>query len=475
MVGVRHSAPPRDQRAEGSASGTQPRWRRAAREPLVWILLIAAVSRCTWIGTYGLMSDESYYWDWSRRLSAGYYDHPPLIAWLIRSSTAVIGTTEYGVRFWWGVAATAVVGLAYWMGRQAGTQSGGLLCAGFFFAGPVFLATSGLATPDGLALFWWIATLAAFQQALRARSRWPWVWCGLCFGCGLESKYTVVFLLPSLFIALLCTRHGRSWLRRREPYLAAAVALAVFSPNIIWNATHGWVTMAFQLQHGQSQAQSGLSFWDQSLAYLTVQVGVAMPFNLAIYVLGTVAGFIVGLRRGDALLLALSLSAGGTFTFFLVVNGMYHWTLPAYVSAALCGGILGGYVIDGLGSRPAVRKTVIAAGALVVLAGVVVSFVSVGSLVARRPLMPYDADLVQEWIDATAPQHDLGQEVHNLLRTGPRTGPRRVLITAADYGTASLAAFYAPEHPRVYSQDHQYGLWGGIPFCPACTVFDVTQ
>src|SRR5262245_35071705 len=43
--------------------------------------------------------DEPYYWLWSRHLSWGYYDHPPAIAIVIRTGTALFGDTEFGVRF----------------------------------------------------------------------------------------------------------------------------------------------------------------------------------------------------------------------------------------------------------------------------------------------------------------------------------------------------------------------------------------
>ena len=45
-----------------------------------------------------LSADEAYYWLWSRHLAAGYFDHPPAIAWLIRAGTSLFGDTPLGVR-----------------------------------------------------------------------------------------------------------------------------------------------------------------------------------------------------------------------------------------------------------------------------------------------------------------------------------------------------------------------------------------
>src|SRR3954452_16212887 len=42
--------------------------------------------------------DEAYYWMWSKHLAGGYYDHPPMVAVVIRLGTMIAGDTELGVR-----------------------------------------------------------------------------------------------------------------------------------------------------------------------------------------------------------------------------------------------------------------------------------------------------------------------------------------------------------------------------------------
>src|SRR5437763_13448803 len=45
-----------------------------------------------------LTFDEAYYWTWSKHLAGGYYDHPPMVAVVIRLGTLMAGDTEFGVR-----------------------------------------------------------------------------------------------------------------------------------------------------------------------------------------------------------------------------------------------------------------------------------------------------------------------------------------------------------------------------------------
>ena len=45
-----------------------------------------------------LTFDEAYYWMWSKHLAGGYYDHPPMVAFVIRLGTMIAVDTELGVR-----------------------------------------------------------------------------------------------------------------------------------------------------------------------------------------------------------------------------------------------------------------------------------------------------------------------------------------------------------------------------------------
>ena len=60
------------------------------------------------------------------------------------------------------------------------------------------------------------------------------------------SKYPVALLGAAILIFLIVDRQSRSWLLRHEPYLAALIALILFSPVLLWNIRNGWISFAFQ-------------------------------------------------------------------------------------------------------------------------------------------------------------------------------------------------------------------------------------
>src|SRR5262245_15573697 len=77
--------------------------RFTAIKTLFWacvaIVVGLTILRGIFITTIELRVDEAYYWTWSKEDVISYLDHPPMIAWLIRLSTSVLGDTNFGVRF----------------------------------------------------------------------------------------------------------------------------------------------------------------------------------------------------------------------------------------------------------------------------------------------------------------------------------------------------------------------------------------
>src|SRR5271154_5667220 len=64
-----------------------------------------------------LMPEEAYYWMYSQHPSLSYFDHPPMVAWVIAAGTWLFNDTETGVRICGNLMATAAIGLMYWYAR----------------------------------------------------------------------------------------------------------------------------------------------------------------------------------------------------------------------------------------------------------------------------------------------------------------------------------------------------------------------
>ena len=101
-------------------------------------------------------------------------------------------------------------------------------------------------TPDAPLTAAWVASLYYLERALVAGSPGAWWRAGLALGIGAISKYSIGLLVAVTAVFMLWDPPSRRWWRRFEPYGAALLAIAVFSPVILWNAQHEWASFAFQ-------------------------------------------------------------------------------------------------------------------------------------------------------------------------------------------------------------------------------------
>ncbi len=181
-----------------------------------------------------LLDDEAYYWVWAQRPAAGYYDQPPLIAWLILATTSLFGDAEWAVRLG-SVLCTAVAPIALvWAGEDRA------FTLAWWAAVPGLAWLTWLCTPDAPLLALWAVAVAG---GLAGGRGW-WV-AGVAAGLAMECKYTGAAVYPLLVMAV----GPREW-RSPHVWAGALVAAVLVLPNVVWNAQNDWVALRFQLDEG---------------------------------------------------------------------------------------------------------------------------------------------------------------------------------------------------------------------------------
>lgn len=253
-------------------SGSAPLW--------LWLpaVLALAGSAAGWLAI-GALPDEAYYWVWSQRLQAGYYDHPPLIAWLIWPFATVFDSAVWAIRMpavlSWAVG--AVVGYRL-TARVFSSRRAGALAVLVWSTLPAVQIGFHIVTPDAaLIIFTWF-TYALVQRALTRRSAGWWLVAGFCGGLTVLGKYTGALVPIGILLALLLSREGRRMLGRGGPWLAAASSLVAFAPVVLWNWRNDWISFAFQFGHGVKSAPAG-DPWLLLAAFVAGQLAVAMPWT----------------------------------------------------------------------------------------------------------------------------------------------------------------------------------------------------
>ncbi|MEP6765752.1 MAG: glycosyltransferase family 39 protein [Gemmatimonadaceae bacterium] len=246
----------------------------------VWIAGAFAV-RTLIASRVPLLPDETYYWDWTRHLQAGYFDHPPGIALLIRGGTALFGNNRLGIRAGPALCALVMHVSLTVLAVRLGNARDGVRAAMIMTLLP--LATLGLvlATPDAPLLASASVALLCLERALNApvKSRaslcW-WLLTGVALGIAFVSKYAAVLLPGALVAACIVYAPLRVRLREPGPWLASIIALVCFAPVVRWNANNDWISFRFQLNHGLSSAARGNPI-NRELEMIGGQLGLATP------------------------------------------------------------------------------------------------------------------------------------------------------------------------------------------------------
>ena len=218
------------------------RWRVAA----IGVASYVCVLRLMFLGLADLLPQEAYYWNYSQHLDIGYLDHPPMVAWLIWVGTSVFGNNEFGVRIAAWLAWFATAFFSFRLTHRQFGKSAAFVSLLLVAALPFYFATGFFMTPDAPLVAAWAGTLYFLERALIGDRRNAWWGVGICIGLGMLSKYTIALLVPAMLLFMLADTRARTWLKQPEPYLAAVLALLIFSPVIYWNLENGLASFAFQ-------------------------------------------------------------------------------------------------------------------------------------------------------------------------------------------------------------------------------------
>ncbi len=309
------------------------------------LILTTLLARLAFAGALGLGIDESYMVASGRTLQLGYFDHPPLAWWMAWAAAHAAGSDAViFVR----LPFVLLFALTTWLMFRLTTilfgACAGLWAAALLNAAPVFGITAGTwVLPDGPLIAALLGAALCLVSALPATGRAAWGWwlgVGLCAGLALFSKYSAALTIAGAFVFLLTTMAGRRWLMRPHPYAAGLLALAVFSPVLIWNAGHGWASLLFQI----GRAGSGRLHPFGPLSTLLGEALFVLPW---IWVPLMVCGAIA-IRRGPQdpqrwLLACLALPPILTFSVVsLHSQVLFHWAAPGYLMLfPLLGDVIG--------------------------------------------------------------------------------------------------------------------------------------
>jgi 4-amino-4-deoxy-L-arabinose transferase-like glycosyltransferase len=278
--------------------------------------------------------DEAYYWVWSRNLQLSYFDHPPLIAYLVRAATCW-SNSEFFVRLPALFCSTLTAILIFVTAKRLFTARAANITLILLLALPIFEGTFFILTIDSPLLMLWSLSLYCAVRGFIQQERVFIYYFGIALGFALLAKYTAVLILPGLLLFLLLSPRQRMQLRHKDLYLALGLSLIIFSPVLWWNYQHDWVSFRFQLHHGIAVERkiNLFSFVD----YIGALFGAANPFiSVPLLVFLLIKRKQILANDKYLLLCSIFLWVVGFFAYHSLFKFMEaNWVVPAFLSGVI--------------------------------------------------------------------------------------------------------------------------------------------
>jgi membrane-associated phospholipid phosphatase len=444
------------------------------------IFILSTVYRLSYIAAahHTLSPEEAQYWDWSRHLDWSYYSKPPLIAYLIRFFTMLFGTTAFSVRLG-SVICSIFLGIITWKWTKEMFGSDRVAFFTTFILNfiPLYAVGAILMTTDTPLGIFWAATLYALYRAIFINQKSAWYLSGFLFGLGMLSKYTMVLLVPCLFIYFLISSEHRFWLKRKEPYQAMLIGFIMFLPVIYWNYAYGWVT--FKHVAEQANVPGGFILQPKEFFnFLGSQFGVISPFLF----LGMMYSSYVMIRKWasgkphrsipdveikmDNKLKFLLCTSIPVYLFFQIksIQGKVeaNWAANAYYSWTIFMVI---YFDQWYQKKEISKKTGLLRVCiwLSILCAILITVVMHDTNLIRE--MGIHFPLSKDPTTRLVGWNQLGSQVTNVELAMPQ--PSKTFLFSEQYQLTAELAFYVKGQPSVYCVNldrrmNQYDLWPGI-------------
>jgi undecaprenyl-diphosphatase len=276
-----------------------------------------------------------------------------------------------------------------------------------------------------------------------------WILLGISIGCGLLTKYTMALFYPAAILFLLLLKEQRRVFLTKGPYVALLICLIVFSPVIIWNTQHDWVT--FRHTAGQVQMAKGVQLSLKSFfEFFGSQLGVITPF---LFIIMGVSLWKLRNQYEGAFLFWFSIPI---IAFFLLksIQGKVqaNWALPGYITSIIA---FSAYSIKKFYSEGRSMKFFIVTA---VLLSVIATSVGHYSSLLSLPGKMDPTNRIRGW-------KELGAEVTKIYEGMSAIQP--TFIFSDGYQMSSELAFYVKGHPVTYCINlgrrmNQYDLWPGF-------------
>jgi hypothetical protein len=417
-------------------------------------------------GRYGYHRDEFYYLASGLHPAFGYVDQPPLTPLVARAEYELFGDSAVALR----LAPSLATGLTVLVTALIARELGGGVGARALAAGAVAVAAFPIGTGHMLStstfdLLAWAVLSWLLVRALRDGGR-VWLAAGAVAGLALENKALVVALLGAVAVGVLAVG-PRNVFRDRWLWFGALLAVALWAPNLVWQAVHGWPQLGMATRIAAFGNGGSVSRW------------LFPPFQLLLIGLPLVPVWVAGLwalLRDPALhrTRAFAVAYGLLFVALLAVGGKPYYLAGTYPVLLAAGAeptlrwVRLGRPDRPDGPRPdnarpeGVRPWLL--GAALAVTGALTAVLML-PLVPARLLPGSPIVAVSPLAGDTVGWPELINTVSTVYRSLPGDERAAAVVLTRNYGEAGAVDLFRRrlDLPPAYSGHNSYADWGPPP------------
>ena len=398
---------------------------------------------------YGYHRDELYFLAAGHHLAWAYADQGVVTPLIARAMSEIAPDSLTVLRIPSAFAAGATVLFTGLLAREfAGGRRAELIAAACSAVAVIVLFTGHLLETSTFDLLCWTAVTWLVVRALRTGNDRLWLVTGVVLGAGLMNKPLPAFLAVGLLAGVVIAG-PRRLLRNGHVWAGAVIALVIWSPWIIWQASHGWP----QIDVSRSIASGGSTSSEPWWAIVPFQFLLVSPVLAPVWIAGLVKLFRDPRVREFRffawawVVLAIVFMASGGKPYYLA--GL----LPLLLG-------VGAVAVDGWLARGRTRARMGVLAGAIVLSGVIGAIISLPVLPASSadPVIAVNGD-----VGETIGWPDFSRTVARVYQRLPDTS--HAVILAGNYGEAGAVDRYGPALglPHAYSGHNAYGYWGHPP------------
>lgn len=422
---------------------------------------------------YGIFRDELYYLACANRLDLGYVDHPPLSIYILSIWKWLFGDSMFAIRLVPAIISSlALFMLGIFTSRLGGGRAAIIISMLAYMLTPIFLGMNTIFSMNTFDFLFWITSAYFLLRIVREENKKLWIWLGVVIGFGLLNKTSMLWLSSGVFLGIIFTPLRKD-LKTKYPYIAALIALLIFSPFIIWNITQDFTHLEF-MRNAASRKYGGLT----PMSFIMDQLLILNPLAIFIWLPGFYFFFFN--KEGKKYKAVVFI----WITTFLILLINIH-SKGEYIAAAYQILFAGGAVmIEKWSTSKRWLKYAIAIP--IIILGIILSPFA-------RPTLPLEQFLkFQSALGLEPPSNegqslnrgipqfyadmygweDLAKNVSKVYQSLPEEERKTTLVYCSNYGKASAIEYYSRRYPlpKVICLHNSYWYWWPDPKNYATTI-----